>query len=69
MPYYPKSQIITNLYTNGGEFTTTLNDPSTNYVGYYWKTISERYYIGKIPKNSLPQEIYPYIPQSETSVG
>ena len=41
MAYYPKSQIKTNLYTNGGEYTTSQNQFSTvaeSYIGYYYKT-------------------------------
>lgn len=58
MPYYPKSQIITDLHTNGGEFTTRLNDPSTDYKGYYWKTLSGLFFSGKNPQDNPTQPLY-----------
>ena len=33
--YYPKSQIQTNLYTNGGELMTRLG--KREYIGYYYE--------------------------------
>ena len=47
--YFPKSQIIENLHTNGGE----LKDPnsSTDYVGYYFKTSDGEFYSGKNPED------------------
>jgi hypothetical protein len=53
--YYPKSQIRTNLYTNGQEYI--LKYDGSNYVGYYWKTSSGRYYTGKTPQDQNSQEI------------
>lgn len=47
--YFPKSQIITNLYTNGGEFIN--NSTQKEYKGYYWKTSSEQYFTGKTPQD------------------
>jgi hypothetical protein len=45
--YYPKSQIKTNLYTNGDEFVVQ----STNlpYTGFYWKNSSGQFYSGTTP--------------------
>jgi hypothetical protein len=56
MSYYPLSQIKTNLYTNGYEFTTNLNDTTNSYVGYYWKTSTNKFFTGKTPqdKPSVP---------------
>ena len=34
--YYPKSQIKTNLFTNGNEYFLSTNGES--YTGYYYKT-------------------------------
>jgi hypothetical protein len=51
--YYPLSQIISNLYTNGEEFTFISN--GLPYIGYYWKTSNEKYYSGKTPQD-LPNE-------------
>ena len=45
--YYPKSQIQTNLYSNGNEF---LLD-GRPYVGDYYKTSDGRYFTGKSPSN------------------
>ncbi len=45
--YYPKSQIQTNLYTNGEEFA--IKGQSSYYIGYYWKTSQGKYYTGKTP--------------------
>ena len=47
--YYPKSQIKTNLYTNGDEYQNSKGIP---YVGYYWKTSSGRIFSGKNPNDS-----------------
>ena len=47
--YYPKSQIVVDLYTNGGEFTN--DNTKEEYKGYYWKTSSGQYYTGKSPQN------------------
>jgi hypothetical protein len=51
MPYYPLSQIKTNLYTNGYEFTTDLNNTTNSYVGYYWKTSTNQFFTGKTPQD------------------
>ena len=47
--YYPKSQIKTDLYTNGGEFVTS-NDRVV-YQGYYFSTSDGLYFTGKNPNN------------------
>ena len=53
--YYPKSQIKTNLYTNGDEFVIELtNDP---YVGYYYLTSSGIAYSGKTPDDRPNQRL------------
>jgi hypothetical protein len=51
--YYPKSQIVSNLYTNGEEFVYT--DNKEPYSGYYYKTSDGKYYTGKTPQD-LPNE-------------
>ena len=48
MPYYPKSQVKTNLYTNGGEYARL--DNSKAYKGFYWKNSKGDYYAGKNPQ-------------------
>ena len=35
MPYYPKSQVKTDLYTKGGQFQ--IKSTKKEYTGYYWK--------------------------------
>lgn len=53
--YYPKSQVKTNLYTNGGDFI--LLNGSTPYKGYYYTTSNGRYFTGKTPNESPSFEI------------
>ena len=48
--YYPKSQVKTALYTNGGEFSRA--DDNQNYTGYYWKNSKGQYYSGKSPNDT-----------------
>jgi hypothetical protein len=47
--YFPKSQIKSNLYTNGGEYilSTTKNE----YKGYYYEISSGKKYTGKTPQD------------------
>ena len=61
--YYPKSQIKTGLYTNGGEYAYI----STNaeYVGPYWKTSSGQYYTGLSPQDKPADELTPITSLSE----
>jgi hypothetical protein len=49
--YYPLSQIKTNLYTNGDEFTSNPQDTTTSYSGFYWKTSGEEFFTGKTPQD------------------
>jgi len=53
--YFPKSQITTNLYTNGGEYVYV----STNeeYTGYYFQTSEGRYFTGRNPNDPPNKEI------------
>ena len=53
--YYPKSQVKTNLYTNGGDFILLNN--STSYKGYYYETSNGRYFSGRTPNESPSFEI------------
>ena len=65
MAYYPKSQVKTNLYTNGGEYTTTSNQFSLvaeSYIGYYYKTSTGQLFTGKNPQESPSLPLYPYSP-------
>ena len=47
--YYPKSQITTNLSTNGKEFQLVETDEY--YIGSYFKTSDGRFYTGKTPQD------------------
>jgi sensor histidine kinase YesM len=55
MPYYPKSQIKTNLYTNGGELIYALN--LELYKGYYYQTSDGKYFSGQTPNTPASQEL------------
>jgi len=47
--YYPKSQIKTNLYTNGNEYS--LSTTNESYKGYYYETSTGEQYTGKNPQD------------------
>lgn len=47
--YYPQSQIKTNLYTNGGEYS--LSTTKQLYKGYYFETSTGKKYTGKTPND------------------
>jgi hypothetical protein len=68
MAYFPLSQIKTNLFTNGYEFTTNITDTTNSYSGYYWKTSSGKYYTGKTPQDLPTQELF-RIPNLELSTS
>ena len=55
--YYPKSQIKSNLYTNGDEFV--FLDNKQPYTGYYFKTSTEQYFTGRTPDDLPNIEIIP----------
>lgn len=48
--YYPKSQIKTNLFTNGGEYI--LSTTREDYKGYYYETSNGEKYTGKNPQDT-----------------
>ena len=69
MSYYPKSQIKTNLYTNGGEYSLSSN--RGKYTGYYYEVSSGEKYTGRTPQDgpniklipiTLDNEVDPTIP-------
>ena len=45
--YLPKSQIIENQFTNGGDFVRA--DNGQEYSGFYWQDSKERFFTGKNP--------------------
>ena len=47
--YYPKSQILSSQYTNGGELI--YDSSKLEYKGYYFKTSNGQYYSGKTPQS------------------
>jgi hypothetical protein len=47
--YYPKSQIKTNLYTDGKEFS--LSSTKEAYMGYYYETSTGQQYTGRTPQD------------------
>tara|TARA_B100000497_G_scaffold11315_1_gene12797 strand:+ start:5453 stop:7489 length:2037 start_codon:yes stop_codon:yes gene_type:complete len=58
--YFPKSQITTNLYTNGREYVYVGTEKE--YIGFYFKTSNGKYYTGKNPNDPPVQELV--IPKS-----
>lgn len=68
MAYYPKSQIKTNLFTEGGQ----LENKSTGeeYVGYYWQTSKNEYFTGRNPSDgvSIPLQIIASPPPLKVSL-
>jgi hypothetical protein len=49
--YYPKSQIKSNLYTNGGKYI--LSTTKEDYKGYYYEISTGQKYTGKFPQDGL----------------
>jgi hypothetical protein len=53
--YYPKSKIITNLYTNGDEFAIkNTNEP---YIGFYHRLYTGAIFTGKNPDDDNIKEL------------
>tara|TARA_R100000951_G_scaffold103570_1_gene96251 strand:- start:55 stop:936 length:882 start_codon:yes stop_codon:yes gene_type:complete len=52
--YYPKSQIIENLYTNGGEYA--IKSTNKEYKGYYYQVSNNQRFTGK-NSNDLPNNL------------
>jgi hypothetical protein len=69
--YYPKSQIKSNLYTNGGEYITF--NTKENYKGYYYEISNGNKYTGKTPEDGpnislisqQPIEVIPLLTQQD----
>ena len=55
--YYPESQIITNLYTAGGEYE--ILSSRQEYIGYYWKSATGKYFTGNTPQSPNSLELLP----------
>jgi len=56
MPYFPLSQVKTNLVSSG-EFALVGNQEI--YYGSYWKTSTGKYFTGKTPQDLPTREIIP----------
>jgi len=56
--YYPKSQIKTNLYTEGNEYTLPNGDI---YQGFYYKISTGQYFTGKTPDDRPNVQIFPLV--------
>lgn len=52
MAYYPKSQIKTNLFTEGGQLEIVSS--GEEYTGYYWQTSKNEYFTGRNPSDGVP---------------
>jgi hypothetical protein len=61
--YYPKSQITPNLYTNGGEFASSIDN--SDYSGYYFKISTGKYFTGKNQDDRPNVELIPIISLSQ----
>lgn len=57
--YYPKSQISTNLYTSGLEYSILTT--GEEYIGFYWKESKGRLFTGKTPSDFDVRELGPYL--------
>ena len=57
MAYYPKSQVKTNLFTNGDEYILSTN--KDRYKGYYYLTATGKAYSGKSPGNGYNVKLLP----------
>lgn len=68
MAYYPKSQIKTNLFTEGGQLEVTST--GENYTGYYWQTSKDEYFTGRSPSDgvSIPLQIIAIPPPIKVSL-
>jgi hypothetical protein len=59
MPYYPKSQIKTNLYTNGNSPLYKDSQATQLYTGPYYETSSGQKFTGKFPGDGFNQRLFP----------
>ena len=62
--YFPKSQIKPNLYTNGGEFAIATTNQE--YVGYYFKTSTGKYYTGRNQDDRPNEELTSLVTDATT---
>jgi len=55
--YYPKSQILPNLYTNGEEYIYSSN--SKEYIGSYFATADGKFFTGVNPNDKPNHRLTP----------
>ena len=55
MAYIPKNKIITNLYSNNGDFVLANN---SNYIGPYYRLYNGRTFTGQTPNSPNSVEIF-----------
>jgi hypothetical protein len=70
MAYYPKSQVKTDLYTNGGQYV--LSTTQEEYTGYYYEISTGQKYTGKNPQQGpsiLLQKLRNYINDVKNTWG
>ncbi len=58
MPYYPKNRIVTNQYSNPGNFT---DENGKEYIGSYFYTFNGKYYSGANPQSNNIFQIFKII--------
>jgi hypothetical protein len=63
--YFPKSQIKSNLYTNGDEYITF--NTKENYKGYYYEISNGNKYTGKTPEEGFNILLIPSFINSSTT--
>jgi len=64
--YFPKSQIKSNQYTNGGKLQ--VKSTGEEYTGYFFSTSQGKYYSGKTPNDTLNEILIP-IPSQSTVIN
>jgi len=65
MTYIPKNKIKSNLYTQGGEFIYTSTN--NNYVGYYHKLSTGKFFTGATPNSLNKQELLLKTPDNKSN--
>jgi hypothetical protein len=71
--YYPKSQIKSNLYTNGGEYI--LSTTREDYKGHYYEVASGQKFTGKTPQDGINIQLLPptlnsrYTPENKLDIS
>ena len=63
--YVPKNKIVTNLYTNGGEYQYSS---SLEYIGPYYKLFNGKVFSGKNPDDKPTVELLPFSPPITQSI-